>query len=124
MGILWGSVVANINTTKGGGSSRVLRRALKADLESMWTSSIMYILYLPSAGAYLTLSLSSPYVIHVGIGRAVYLKDVHRMAARYGLAQAARVARLGGRAVNAVQALGEYAGDCRFFRPPLGPEKR
>ena len=38
----WGSVVASTNTTRGGGSSRVLSRALKAAVESMWHSSITY----------------------------------------------------------------------------------
>ena len=40
-GTLWMSVVAKINLTCSGGSSRVLRRALKAPVESMWTSSMM-----------------------------------------------------------------------------------
>ena len=40
-GILWTSVVASTKTTCGGGSSRVLRRALKASLVSMWASSTM-----------------------------------------------------------------------------------
>ena len=35
----WGSVVASTNTTRGGGSSSVLSRALKAAVESMWHSS-------------------------------------------------------------------------------------
>ena len=34
-----GSVVASTNTTRGGGSSSVLSRALKAAVESMWHSS-------------------------------------------------------------------------------------
>jgi len=34
------SVVAKMNFTCSGGSSRVLRRALKASLVSMWTSSM------------------------------------------------------------------------------------
>ena len=40
-GTLWTSVVAKMNLTWEGGSSRVLSRALKAALESMWTSSMM-----------------------------------------------------------------------------------
>ncbi len=39
-GIFWGSVVANRKTTWGGGSSRVFNSALKAPVESMWTSSM------------------------------------------------------------------------------------
>ena len=39
-GTFWGSVVARMNTTWGGGSSRVLSRALKAELESLCTSSM------------------------------------------------------------------------------------
>ena len=39
--IFWGSVVQRMNTTKEGGSSRVLRRALKAELDILWTSSMM-----------------------------------------------------------------------------------
>ena len=38
--ILFGSVVAKMNFTCGGGSSRVFKRALKAGEVSMWTSSI------------------------------------------------------------------------------------
>lgn len=38
--ILCGSVVAKMNLTCSGGSSRVFRRALNAALESMWTSSM------------------------------------------------------------------------------------
>lgn len=49
-GTLWGSVVAKINRTWGGGSSRVLRRALNASPVSMWTSSMMYTLYRLPAG--------------------------------------------------------------------------
>jgi len=40
-GILCASVVAKMNFTWGGGSSRVLSRALKALPESMCTSSMM-----------------------------------------------------------------------------------
>ena len=36
-----GSVVANMNFAWSGGSSRVFKRALKASLVSMWTSSMM-----------------------------------------------------------------------------------
>ena len=39
-GILSGSVVAKMKMTPSGGSSRVFNRALKAPLESIWTSSI------------------------------------------------------------------------------------
>ncbi len=39
-GSLWSSVVAKRNLTLGGGSSRVLSRALKAGFESMCTSSM------------------------------------------------------------------------------------
>ena len=38
--ILFGSVVAKMNFTCGGGSSKVFRRALNAAVVSMWTSSI------------------------------------------------------------------------------------
>ena len=40
-GSFWGSVVAKMNLTLGGGSSRVFNRALKASLVSMCTSSMM-----------------------------------------------------------------------------------
>ena len=40
-GTSWTSVVAKTKTTRGGGSSRVLRRALKAAVDNMWTSSMM-----------------------------------------------------------------------------------
>ena len=39
--VIWGSVVANTNTTCAGGSSRVFRRALAASAVSWWTSSTM-----------------------------------------------------------------------------------
>ena len=44
-------VVARIKTTRGGGSSIVLSKALKAGVESMWTSSMMNILWRSRAGA-------------------------------------------------------------------------
>ena len=40
-GTLLGSVVQKTNLTFGGGSSSVLRSALKASRVSMWTSSMM-----------------------------------------------------------------------------------
>ena len=40
IGILLASVVAKKNLTCGGGSSRVFKRALKAPVESMCTSSM------------------------------------------------------------------------------------
>ena len=40
-GIFCTSVVAKMNLTWAGGSSSVFRRALKACLVSMWTSSMM-----------------------------------------------------------------------------------
>ena len=40
IGILFGSVVAKKNLTCSGGSSSVFSRALKAPVESMWTSSM------------------------------------------------------------------------------------
>ena len=58
-GSFCGSVVARINITFSGGSSRVLSSALKAPVESMCTSSMMYTFFRPMAGGYLTLSLSS-----------------------------------------------------------------
>ena len=39
--IFWGSVVANTNTTPGGGSSRILSSAFQASRVSMWASSTM-----------------------------------------------------------------------------------
>ena len=47
---LWTSVVAKIKMTWAGGSSRVFSRALKAEGESMGTSSMMYTRYLPWPG--------------------------------------------------------------------------
>ena len=55
-GNFWGSVVANINLTCAGGSSNVFKSALKAPVESMWTSSIIYTLYFASVGKKLTSS--------------------------------------------------------------------
>ena len=40
----WGSVVASMNTACFGGSSSVLSSALKAPVDSMCTSSMMYTL--------------------------------------------------------------------------------
>ena len=40
-GTLWSSVVARMNIRCSGGSSRIFSRALKAEIESMWTSSMM-----------------------------------------------------------------------------------
>ena len=40
-GTLCGCVVHSTNTVLGGGSSSVLRSALNAEVESMWTSSMM-----------------------------------------------------------------------------------
>ena len=50
-GTLCTSVVAKMKRTCGGGSSSVFRSALNASFVSMWTSSMMYTLYLPRAGA-------------------------------------------------------------------------
>jgi hypothetical protein len=44
MGTFWGSVVARMNLTWAGGSSRVFSMELKAGLDSMCTSSIRYTL--------------------------------------------------------------------------------
>ena len=46
-----GSVVASTNTTRGGGSSSVLSRALKAAVESMWHSSTTYTFQRACTGA-------------------------------------------------------------------------
>ncbi|OQC28024.1 MAG: hypothetical protein BWX70_02002 [Verrucomicrobia bacterium ADurb.Bin070] len=53
------SVVAKMNFTCGGGSSSVLSSALKAAVESMWTSSMMMILKVPCVGANWTWSRRS-----------------------------------------------------------------
>ena len=58
-GTLLTSVVAKMKMTCSGGSSSVFRSALKAPFESMWTSSIMKILYLPMTGGYCTRSITS-----------------------------------------------------------------
>ena len=52
-----GSVVAKINFTCAGGSSKVLSNALKAPVESIWTSSIIYTLYFATVGKKFTSSL-------------------------------------------------------------------
>ena len=57
--ILCGSVVAKMKMTCSGGSSNVFKRALKAPVDNIWTSSIMYTLYLPKIVPYLTLSINS-----------------------------------------------------------------
>ena len=58
-GTFCGSVVAKMNLTCAGGSSSVLSIALKALLESMWTSSMIYTLKRPTVGAYCALSSKS-----------------------------------------------------------------
>ena len=57
-GIFCGSVVANMKIIWSGGSSSVFRRALNAEVESIWTSSMIYILCLSLAGRYLAFSRS------------------------------------------------------------------
>ncbi len=52
IGTLWLSVVAKMNFTWAGGSSRVFRNALKAPVDSMWTSSTMTTLKRSRAGRY------------------------------------------------------------------------
>ena len=52
-------VVAKINTTCEGGSSKVKSNALKALVLSIWTSSIIYTLYLDVIGDSFTLSIIS-----------------------------------------------------------------
>ena len=52
-------VVAKINTTCDGGSSKVKSNALKALVLSIWTSSIIYTLYLDVIGDSFTLSIIS-----------------------------------------------------------------
>ena len=59
LGIFSGFVVAKINTTWDGGSSNVFNKALKLCVDSICTSSIRYILYLPDVGLYWTESSSS-----------------------------------------------------------------
>ena len=49
--IFCGSVVANTNTTRGGGSSRILRSVFQASRVNMWASSTMYTLWRCSAEA-------------------------------------------------------------------------
>ncbi|OQC28507.1 MAG: hypothetical protein BWX71_00791 [Deltaproteobacteria bacterium ADurb.Bin072] len=58
-GTLASSVVARMKTTWGGGSSSVFSRALNALLESMWTSSMMKVLYRATAGVYRAFSMRS-----------------------------------------------------------------
>ncbi len=58
-GIFCGSVVARMNFTCPGGSSSVFNIALKADLDSICTSSMIYTLKRPLLGAYKALSNSS-----------------------------------------------------------------
>ena len=55
--ILCFSVVAKINLACGGGSSKVFKKALNADLDNICTSSIMYTLYFPTWGGTLTWSV-------------------------------------------------------------------
>ena len=50
-GTLWGSVVARIKRTWGGGSSMIFKRALNADWESICTSSMIYTRYWQTVGA-------------------------------------------------------------------------
>ena len=52
------SVVASMKMTYAGGSSSVLRKALKAAGDSMWTSSTINTRYLPVTGGMSTWSMS------------------------------------------------------------------
>src|SRR5699024_8375409 len=56
--ILCFSVVARMNTANDGGSSRVFKKALNADVDNICTSSMMKSLYVPCAGGIRTCSLS------------------------------------------------------------------
>ena len=58
-GTFWGSVVAKMNLTCAGGSSNVFSMALKALLDSICTSSMIYTLKRPTVGAYCALSSKS-----------------------------------------------------------------
>ena len=51
-----GSVVAKINLTCSGGSSNVFNNALKAPVDNIWTSSIIYTLYFAFVGKKFTSS--------------------------------------------------------------------
>ena len=55
--ILCFSVVARMKITYDGGSSKVLRKALKAAVESMCTSSMINTRYLPKVGGTITCSI-------------------------------------------------------------------
>ena len=57
-GTLCGSVVAMMNITCSGGSSRVFRSALNAPCDNMCTSSMIYILYFELNGARAVFSFS------------------------------------------------------------------
>ena len=59
IGILCTSVVAKIKITYEGGSSSVFKSALKAPIESICTSSMIYTLNFPSTGEYDTSSMIS-----------------------------------------------------------------
>ena len=56
---LWGSVVAKMKSTWGGGSSRVFSKALNAAVESICTSSTMYTLRRAPCGGMRTVSRRS-----------------------------------------------------------------
>ena len=56
--ILCFSVVARMKMTCAGGSSSVFKKALKAAVESMCTSSMMKTLYLPTCGGMRVCSIS------------------------------------------------------------------
>ncbi len=58
-GTFCGSVVHRMNTTWEGGSSSVFNSALKAAVESMCTSSMMYTFERPRVGAYCTREMIS-----------------------------------------------------------------
>ena len=96
-GILCGSVVARTNTTCGGGSSRVLSRALNASLVSMWTSSMMYTLKRPCDGREGDLVAQIADVVDAAVGGGVHLDHVERGAGGDGHAVAAGAAGRGGR---------------------------
>ena len=108
MGIFWTSVVAKMNLTCGGGSSSVLSRALKAAFDSMWTSSMIYILYRARV-VWVPMLLRKTGVVHAVVAGAVDLDDVHVVAGRDAAADFAFVAGSGRRPLFAVEGLGEDA---------------
>jgi hypothetical protein len=117
------SVVARMNFTQGGGSSSVLRSALKASLVSWWTSSMMKTLNGQADGRELALVADALGVLEAAVGRGVDLDDVEAAALLDREADRVVDGEVGLGAAGAVERLGEDARGGRLAGAARADEK-